>query len=404
MKKRRLSVLVIILFICFSFKNVYAKEQVKIYFFHGDGCPHCAEEEKFLKKIEKKYSYVKIIEYEVWKNKSNAMLMSRVGNRYDVNTSSVPLTVISSSAISGYSDSIGVKIERALKYYKNHPKDNKDYVSKIKNGTFDDDEVTDAFANSDKKSDSSTTIDIPFFGKVNLKNFSLPTAATLIGLVDGFNPCAMWVLLFLISMLLGMNDKKRMWLLGLTFLFTSAIVYMAIMLSWFNIVVNVMASVIFRNIIAVVAIIGAIINLKGYFTSNESGCEVVDDKKRKKVIAKIKDFTKEKSLILALLGVSALAISVNVIELACSAGLPLVFTQLLALNNVSSVESFFYTLIYIFFFLIDDIIIFGIAMSTAKIHAISTKYNKYSHLVGGIIMLIIGILLILKPEWLMFNF
>ena len=214
----------------------------------------------------------------------------------------------------------------------------------------------------------------------------------------------MWVLLFLISMLLGMKDRKRMLILGLTFLLSSALVYMAIMLSWFNIVVNVMASVIFRNIISVIAIVGAIINLRAFFKSNDSGCEVVDDKKRKKVISKIKDFTKEKSLFIALGGVIFLAISVNVIELACSAGLPLVFTQLLAINNVSSFESFIYTLIYIFFFLIDDIIIFLIAMSTTKVHSISTKYNKYSHLIGGILMLIIGILLLVKPEWLMFNF
>ena len=404
MKIKKILVLVILFLACFSFKNVYAKEQVKLYFFHGDGCPHCAEEEKFLEKIEKKYSYVKIIRYEVWNNKSNAMLMSRVGSRYGVNTNSVPLTVISSTITSGYSDSVGIQIERALKYYKDNPKDNIDYVSKIKNGTFDEEKIEDAFKTYDKKSDSSTTIDVPIFGKVNVKKFSLPMAATLIGLVDGFNPCAMWVLLFLISMLLGMKNKKRMWLLGITFLLTSAIVYMAIMLSWFNIVINVMASVIFRNIIAVVAIVGAIINLRSYVRSNDSGCEVVDDKKRKKVIERIKDFTKEKSLILSLVGVIALAVSVNVIELACSAGLPLVFTQLLALNNASAIESFFYTLIYIVFFLIDDIIIFAIAMSTTKIHAISTKYNKYSHLIGGILMLIIGVLLILKPEWLMFNF
>ena len=402
-KKKLFFVSLLFLIIC-SVENVFAKEQVNLYFFHGDGCPHCAEEEKFLAKIEKKYSYVKIIRYEVWKNKSNALLMDRVGNRYDVATSSVPLTVISGTAISGYSESIGIKIERAIKYYKDNPKENVNYVSQIKNGTFDEDEIKDSFSEADKKTDESTKIKLPLLGKINLKDFSLPTAATLIGLVDGFNPCAMWVLLFLISMLLGMKDRKRMWILGLTFLLSSALVYMAIMLSWFNIVVNVMASVIFRNIISVIAIVGAIINLRAFFKSNDSGCEVVDDKKRKKVISKIKDFTKEKSLFIALGGVIFLAISVNVIELACSAGLPLVFTQLLAINNVSSFESFIYTLIYIFFFLIDDIIIFLIAMSTTKIHAISTKYNKYSHLIGGILMLIIGILLLIKPEWLMFNF
>lgn len=402
-KKKLFFISFLFLIIC-SVENVFAKEQVNLYFFHGDGCPHCAEEEKFLAKIEKKYSYVKIIRYEVWKNKSNALLMDRVGNRYDVATSSVPLTVISGTAISGYSESIGIKIERAIKYYKDNPKENVNYVSQIKNGTFDEDEIKDSFSEADKKTDESTKIKLPLLGKINLKDFSLPTAATLIGLVDGFNPCAMWVLLFLISMLLGMKDRKRMLILGLTFLLSSALVYMAIMLSWFNIVVNVMASVIFRNIISVIAIVGAIINLRAFFKSNDSGCEVVDDKKRKKVISKIKDFTKEKSLFIALGGVIFLAISVNVIELACSAGLPLVFTQLLAINNVSSFESFIYTLIYIFFFLIDDIIIFLIAMSTTKVHAISTKYNKYSHLIGGILMLIIGILLLVKPEWLMFNF
>lgn len=402
-KKKLFFVSLLFLIIC-SVENVFAKEQVNLYFFHGDGCPHCAEEEKFLAKIEKKYSYVKIIRYEVWKNKSNALLMDRVGNRYDVATSSVPLTVISGTAISGYSESIGIRIERTIKYYKDNPKENVNYVSQIKNGTFDEDEIKDSFSEADKKTDESTKIKLPLLGKINLKDFSLPTAATLIGLVDGFNPCAMWVLLFLISMLLGMKDRKRMWILGLTFLLSSALVYMAIMLSWFNIVVNVMASVIFRNIISVIAIVGAIINLRAFFKSNDSGCEVVDDKKRKKVISKIKNFTKEKSLFIALGGVIFLAISVNVIELACSAGLPLVFTQLLAINNVSSFESFIYTLIYIFFFLIDDIIIFLIAMFTTKVHAISTKYNKYSHLIGGILMLIIGILLLVKPEWLMFNF
>jgi hypothetical protein len=156
--------------------------------------------------------------------------------------------------------------------------------------------------------------------------------------------------------------------------------------------------------IAVMALIAAIINIRSYIKSNDSGCEVVDDKKRKKMFQKIRKFTSEKSLILALIGVIGLAVSVNLVELACSAGLPLVFTELLALNNTSSLMRFLYTLVYIFFFLIDDLVIFFIAMFTMKVTGISTKYNKYSHLLGGIIMLLIGILLIFKPEWLMFNF
>lgn len=99
-----------------------------------------------------------------------------------------------------------------------------------------------------------------------------------------------------------------------------------------------------------------------------------------------------------------LAISVNFIELACSAGLPLLFTQILVLNNLSKLSYMIYILIYIFFFLIDDIIVFVIAMFTLKITGISNKYSKYSHLICGIIMLLIGLLMIIKPEWLMLNF
>ena len=105
-----------------------------------------------------------------------------------------------------------------------------------------------------------------------------------------------------------------------------------------------------------------------------------------------------------MLGIITLAISVNIVELACSAGLPLLFTQVLALNNLEPYQSTIYMLIYIFFFLLDDLIVFMIAMFTLKVTGITTKYTKYTHLIGGIIMLIIGLLMMFKPEWLMFNF
>ena len=130
--------------------------------------------------------------------------------------------------------------------------------------------------------------------------------------------------------------------------------------------------------------------------------------KRKSIIKRINKVVKQmddkKTYFLAILGVMGLAITVNLIELACSSGLPLIFTQILALNNLNSFQYFIYILIYILFFLIDDIVIFTIAMKTLKLTGISTKYNKLSHLIGGILMLLIGILMIYKPEWLMFNF
>jgi len=275
----------------------------------------------------------------------------------------------------------------------------------IKEGTYVREEDTvDEFMEEENKTDEESTVKMPLLGKINLKNVSLTTAAFILGLIDGFNPCAMWVLLFLISMLIGMKDKKRMWIIGLTFLCSSALVYMLIMLSWLNIVVEISTSLILRNIIAIIAVGGGILNIYNFYKHQDSGCSVVDDKRRKSVFERIKKFTKEKSLILALIGTVALAFSVNIIELACSAGLPLVYTQLLAINNITGFSAFIYVLLYIIFFLLDDMIIFFVAMKTMEVTGISTKYSKYSHLIGGILMIVIGVLLLFKPEWLMFQF
>lgn len=378
-------------------------DEITLYFFHGDGCPHCAEEEKFLKTIEDKYDNFKIIRYEVWYDEDNAKLLKKVEDAFDITRSGVPRTVIGNTIIGGYGPNTGSKIERAIQYYQEH--DYVDNVSKIIDGSFNKEELPDDdFEKEEEKSDKEMSIDLPIIGKINLKRVSLTTAAVVIGFVDGFNPCAMWILLFLISILIGLKDRKRMLVLGLTFLITSALVYMLIMLSWIQIAVKITTVIWVRNLIAIAALIGAFINIRSYLKSNDSGCDVVDDKKRKKIFKKIRKFTSEKSLILALIGVIGLVVSVNLVELACSAGLPLIFSELLVLNQVGSFMRFMYTLLYIFFFLIDDLVVFFLAMFTMKVSGISTKYNKYSHLVGGLLLLLIGVLLLIKPEWLMFQF
>ena len=383
--------------------HVFAKDkEVTLYLFHGDGCPHCEEEIEYLEGIEKKYDYLKVVKYEVWYNEENSELLAKVQDAFQVTTKGVPTNVIGSTVITGFGSSTGSKIERAIEYY--HENDYEDMVSKIKDDSFEG-PIEDSFSKEEEKSDEEMSLDTKVFGNVNLKKMSLITAAALIGLIDGFNPCAMWILLFLISVLIGMKDRKRMWILGLSFLITSALVYMVIMLSWISIAVKMTSIIWIRNIIAVIALIGGIINLRSFYKERkESGCQVVDEKKRKKIFTKIKNFTHEKNFIFALLGVIGLAISVNLVELACSAGLPIVFSELLVINKTSDFMRFMYTLVYIFFFLVDDLVVFFIAMFTMKVTGISTKYNKFSHLLGGIIMLIVGLLLIFKPEWLMFNF
>jgi len=348
-------------------------DKVTIYFFHGDGCPHCAEESILLNELKKEYKdKINIVKYEVWFNEDNEELLDKVKKTFDVTTGGVPFTVIGEKYFSGYSNAIGENIQDTVEAYVN-----------------------------DKALEN--TINLPILGKVNIKNVSLPIVAIILGFLDGFNPCAMWILLFLISMLFNMKDRKRMWILGFTFLFTSAFVYFLAMLG-LNVVLSFTAVNWIRALIGLVALIGGLVNIRSYIKTKDNGCHIVDDKKRKKYFTKIKEFTSTKSLIIALIGVITLAISVNLVELACSAGFPAIFIEILNINNLSNTQDIIYILIYILFFLLDDLAIFIIAMTTLKLTGISTKYNRLSHLIGGILMILMGILLILKPDWLMFNF
>ncbi len=394
-----ISILFLLLFIPF---NTFAEENVRLYLFYQEGCPHCKKEKEFLATIEDKYPTLEIIEYEVGNNVMNYNLYNRVDKATKIGLSGqIPFTIIGTDYYIGYDEDLGMdeEIENSIKKYVNGKKEYVDVISKVKN----DEDVSHLKFNEDTSEDK----EVPILGKINAKSVSLPLLSIVMGAVDGFNPCAMWVLLFLITMLFNMKDKKKMWILGLTFLTTSALVYLFIMLAWLEISITFMTTKWIRLLIALVALCGGIFNLNSFRKSIKSktdGCEVVDDKKRKKTFKKIKDIVHEKRFIISLLGIITLAISVNFIELACSAGLPLVFTQVLALNELSTLEYGIYMFLYILFFLLDDVIIFVIAMITLNIKGISNKYGKYSHLIGGIFMVIIAILMIFKPEWLMFNF
>ena len=323
--KKIISFIIIFLFI-FPL-GVFAEDRdITLYLYFGDGCPHCEAEMKYLNKIEKKYPNLKIVKKEVWYDENNSLELQKINEIFSIDSIGVPTNLIGETIIRGYSEGTGNKIERAIKYYSNTDNEYIDAVDGIINDNYTYEEKENSFAEEEKKLDGEVTVDVPVAGNINLKNVSLTTAAVIIGLIDGFNPCAMWVLLFLISILIGMKNKKRMWALGIAFLVTSALVYMCIMLAWISIAVKITTIIWIRNIIAIVALIGGIINLRSFFTHQDSGCEVVDDKKRKTIFKKIKKFTNEKSFLLALIGVIGLAISVNMVELACSAGLPLVFT------------------------------------------------------------------------------
>lgn len=395
MKKLTYILLFLIMFIpCVIFGS---EKYLNIYLFYGDGCPHCAEEEEWFKTYLEKNKNIKIHRYEVWYDKDNQEKYSKVHEILNDKSSGIPYLVIGESVISGFDkDLTPERIRNAVEYYSNV--NYKDKVGMYLGV------VSESETGQDETKYEDTKVKIPLLGTKEAKDVSIGLSAILIGVVDGFNPCAMWILLFLISMLLGMKNKKRMWILGITFLASSALVYFLFLLSWLNLSVFLNKVLYIRVAISFFAVLFGVLQVVNFFFKKDDGCEVVGNKNRKRIIKSIQKIIKEKSFILAILGIILLAASVNIIELLCSLGLPVMFTQILAINEVSKVGQILYSLLYVLFFMIDDIIIFIIAMKTLEIKAISNKYGKYSHLIGGLIMIIIGVLMVYKPEWLMFNF
>ena len=407
--KRSLKILFLVICL-FSFCNVVnavsEKNLVNIYLFHSYTCKHCKEEIKLLDELEKEYDNIKIYKYEVNEN-GNGELLKNISEIMGSKVTGTPYTIIGNKVFSGYDyENSKGRFKGAIEYYSKYGYEDKvgEYISSIPLPSY---EVKDTDPDVDEYISNyiSYKVKLPLIGEVKLKNLTLPLITVVIGLADGFNPCAMWVLLFLISMLIGMKDKKRMWILGSTFLLISALIYLIFMMSWLNLA-NLLISVVWvRVIIAIVSLVGGFINLRGYIKHRKvSGCDVVDDKKRNKIITRIKKFTTEKNFWLAILGVIVLAISVNVVELACSAGLPVMFIEILSLNNLTAIEEIIYIVLYMLFFLLDDFVVFVIAMTTLSLTGVSSKYGNLSKLIGGILMLLIGLLLMFKPEWIMFNF
>lgn len=358
-----------------KYYNIKNDEKVNIYLFYSKICPHCQKEEKYFETLKEKYQdKINIYTYEVTENKTNNEIMKSLKKELKENSQGVPFTIIGSKTFLGYDESLNERIENTIESY------------------------------LDENTKTDNTYTIPILGKIEVKNASIILIAIILGFIDGFNPCAMWILLLLINMCISIKDKKKMLIVCLTFIITSGIIYFLSMLG-IGFILDLTTISYIRNIIAILAIILGIYNLYTYLkTRKQTGCHVVKKEKRKTIITKINNILNNKNTLLMFGGTIILATSVSLVEMACSLGFPTIFLELLSINNIHSFLKVTYLLIYILFYLIDDIVVLFLSIKAFETKGISTKYNKYVHLIGGLIMILMGVLLIFKPEWIMFNF
>lgn len=349
--------------------------------FWAIGCPHCEKEQQFLEKLSRKYPELTIQKYEITSSAENEALLRKRGKELGAETSGVPFTVVGNRYAVGYSNdqTSGKRIEEMIR-------------SELG--------LTDS--NTASQSAAAQFISVPLIGQLAIKDLSLPALTVVIALLDGFNPCAMWTLLFLISLLLGMENKKRMWLLGLAFIGASGLVYFLFLAAWLNAFMFIGMVPAVRVIIGLVALVAGGIYLKEYW-EHQTGCKVSGGERRKQIFERLRQIVAHQSLLWAFIGIVLLAFAVNMVELVCSAGLPAVYTQVLSLSNLPIWQYYLYLLVYVVIFMLDDVLVFFTAMTTLRAVGLQTKYTHLSRLIGGILMILIGLLLIFRPDLLLFG-
>lgn len=394
--KTILKVLLLLMFIIpFNIQAETNNQTVTIHYFMERTCPNCAQVTSYLDDYLEDNEDIELIKYDILTNPEYEELFLDMVDVFDRDMATVPYIIIGGRDLQGLYE-IQSELENTIDYYSQK----EDYVDITYKKINDQLILQSDFYSEDT---SQRTVNLPIIGKIELASFSLIIGAIFIGLIDGFNPCAMWILIFLITLLVNLKDRKKIWVLGLTFILTSGLIYYIIMMSWLQVVIKVATIQFFQVFIGILALIFSFFSMKHFWNQHqkETGCEVTNTKQKKHLMERARKIVNSKNIWLAIIGIAGLAISVNIIELACSAGLPVIYSSMLAYQGVTSLESALYILIYVIFFIFDDLLIFTIAIITLKVTGISNKYAKYSNLIGGIIMLFIGISLIFFPSILL---
>ena len=416
-EKSRFFALMIMLFgifwinqISYSDGNSQSKK-VKIEYFGRKDCKNCANLEKFLKELSTKRDDFEYVEHKIDESKEEKVFFDETTSKLKL-VKGTPIIYIDGHIIQGFNtaDTTGKEIENLINSRKTKDKilTLKEYVESGQTGNV---SSNGAVCTGDtvcevpgltKGAENQVLVNIPIINKtVDLTNYSLLTMSIILGTIDGFNPCAMWVLVLFLTALIAVGNKVKMFRVAGLFILAEAVMYFFILNAWIYAWDFVGLDKWVTPLVGIVGIIGGIFFIRNYLKKGDTlECEVTDFEQRAKISKKIKDIANKPFTLLTALAIIGLALSVNVIEFACSVGIPQTYTKILQINEVPFWTRQFYTFIYIIGYMIDDIIVFGFALMSVNKLQLTTKYSKWVNLFGGILMIILGLIMLIKPSLL----
>ena len=386
-----------------------AQNRAVIYFFWGDGCPHCAAAKPFLAQLAQQHPGTEVRGYEIWYDENNQSMFVKLASAYGFEPQAVPTIFIGDQHWVGFNDQISREIESAVAAcLESGCKDaGAGVIAPAETAGAMAAEATpvaatpapSATSNLDLATTRDAVIDVPLIGAIDLDHQSLFLSTALIAFVDGFNPCSLWVLTMLLAITLHTGSRKKVLIIGLVFLTVTAAIYALFIAGLFTVFTFVTITDWIRLVVALVAFFFAGVNIKDYFWYKEGISLTIADEKKSGIFQRMRRLVDASQSFWGLVTATAvLAAGVSLVEFSCTAGFPMLWTNLLASQQVGTVGFLALLAVYMLIYQLDELGIFLASVVTLKAARLEEKHGRILKLFGGMLMLTLAVVMLIDPS------
>lgn len=357
------------------------------------GCPHCEAAKGFLEQLRQARPDLRILFHDIARDREALARLDRLAQAQALPVVGVPAFYLRGELIVGYQDdhTTGARLLAMLDHPPTTPATEPLVACRPAQA--------DCTATGPRTAETDSIV-LPWIGPVTVGDLGLPLFTLAIGLLDGFNPCAMWVLLFLLSLLVTLRDRFAMALIAGTFVLVSGLIYFAFMAAWLNVFLLIGLSHTVQFILGALAIGIGLVNVKDFFAFRRGFSLSIPDSAKPGLYARIRRIVQAEHRTGALVGVIVLAGLVNLVELLCTAGFPALYTQILSTYHLPAWHYYAYLGLYNLAYIADDALMVTLAVVTLGRRKLEEREGRWLKLLSGTVMIALGLLLIVKPSLL----
>lgn len=354
---------------------------VHLHFFWTQTCPHCQRARPYVEALPDELPWLRLRSYDLTADPRSRHEYVRLAQSIGERARSVPAFLFCGHLITGYDDApgTGAELKRLLQECK---------------------DALDAGAATYPTQTADRVASLPGFGRVDLGAWSLPLVAVTLGLLDSFNPCAFFVLLFLLSLLVNARSRTRMLTIGGLFIAVSGAIYFVFMAAWLNLFLAVGQIAWMTLAAGGLAMVIGVLNIKDFYKPGAGPSLSIPERAKPGLFERMRQLVSADSMSTMVIATLLLAIFANAYELLCTAGLPMVFTRILTLETLPLPVYYAYLALYCTAYVVPLLAIVAAFALTLGRHKLTAREGRLLKLLSGLMMLGLGFLLALRPAWL----